>query len=121
MAPTVVLYPIDIQGRQLCRYYNVERTLCLHGNGVPVVQEVTVVVSTSSATDIEFAIRLFEVEDFALGVNEKGEVRGATAATPVYRYVDLKGSELANHESDSNHKSLFGPFFLERKKDSNHF
>ena len=106
MAPTVVLYPIDIQGRQLCRYYNVERTLCLHGNGVPVVQEVTVVVSTSSATDIEFAIRLFEVEDFALGVNEKGEVKGATAATPVYRYVDLKGSEWTNHESDLNNESL---------------
>ena len=68
-----------------------ERTLCLHGNGVPVVQEVTVVVSTSSADDIVFDIRLYEVEDFALAVNDVGEVRDLTAATPVYRYVDLKG------------------------------
>ena len=65
---TVVLYPIP-------RYLNVERTLCLHGNGVPVVQEVTVVVSTSSADDIVFDIRLYEVEDFALGVNEEGQVK----------------------------------------------
>ena len=68
---TVVLYPIP-------RYLNVERTLCLHGNGVPVVQEVTVVVSTSSAEDIVFDIRLYEVEDFALGVNEEGQVKCKT-------------------------------------------
>ena len=51
-----------------------ERTLCLHGNGVPVVQEVTVVVSTSSQQDIFFDLRLFQVQDFALGVNDMGEV-----------------------------------------------
>ena len=51
-----------------------ERTLCLHGNGVPIEQEVTVVVSTSSIEDIFFDIRLFEVEDFALGVNDVGKV-----------------------------------------------
>ena len=56
------------------RFLNVERTLCLHGNGVPVVQEVTVVVSTSSQQDIFFDLRLFQVQDFALGVNDMGEV-----------------------------------------------
>ena len=56
------------------RFLNVERTLCLHGNGVPVVQEVTVVVSTSSQQDIFFDLRLFKVQDFALGVNDMGEV-----------------------------------------------
>ena len=70
-----------------------ERNLCLHGNGFPAAQEVTVVVSSSSAAGLAFSVRLFEVDDFAVGLNEEGEVRGVTAATPEYRYVDLRDAD----------------------------
>ena len=44
-------------------------------------------------SSLTFSVRLFAVDDFAVGLNEEGEVRAVTAATPEYRYVDLRDAD----------------------------
>ena len=64
--------------------------LCLQGNRTSEMQKVTVIVTTLSKNAIKFSIKLIEVDNFTVGVNSMSSVRGVTAMSPEYRYVDLR-------------------------------
>lgn len=95
------------------RYKYVERTLCLHGEDqldLPAfAQEVTVIISTSSAREVPFSINLYDVHDFSTGLNKKARVDDVTVSSPVFRYVDLLHAEdnsLLNVRVDSTNEDI---------------
>eukprot|EP00095_Tigriopus_kingsejongensis_P005827 snap_masked-scaffold425_size175135-processed-gene-0.10 protein:Tk05827 transcript:snap_masked-scaffold425_size175135-processed-gene-0.10-mRNA-1 annotation:"sid1 transmembrane family member 1" len=77
------------------KYNYMERTLCLLDDVVanPRSQEVTVVISTSSYNNIDYKLRLFEIEDFTTDVNQVSIINEVGATTPVYKFINLKPYE----------------------------
>ena len=69
--------------------YEIERSLCLSKDSA-IVQNGTVVVSTSSRKNITFQVRIEENSN-SLTINEKKLVRYVKIGSPVYYYMNLTG------------------------------
>ena len=83
-----------------------ERILSLHGNySTSEHNRISVILSTSSQEDVNFTVRLYEVEDFSTAVLNHHDpsdpdevnttVKDVVAHSAEYRYVDLRGKDQA--------------------------